>query len=211
MRRNHDDVFVLGEESLSDEATASRVEEEAEARPRPFAAPPSRPVRGQRRTGRGVRVGPRHFAVLGMVGAVVLAVALGSQVVGGGSGGEEPQAESVPAPPVPQVAASPAVESEPATKPAVEPVVRGEEIRAPKVAARKKKRKENFEDRPQGEVEREPIIESAPVSSPVDVPAPEEVPVPPPTPAPSSPPPAPSPPPPGGGGSAVRPEFSFER
>lgn len=208
MGRNGNDVFVLGEESLTADDLPAREESRGdflvgdsgegdfssfESRPAPTA-----PLQVGFRS-----VARRNLAALALgAGAVVLGLVL----LNGGGGGS---ADSSPSPQAHAPAAVVQVSQPHDSAPLA--LSRSHPVAYQPVRPHSKQHK--LRKRPRGGPEREPNSEPAPVGPPVDEPAPASVPLPVPAtePAPVSSPPDPSPPPTGGGGSVARPEFGFER
>jgi hypothetical protein len=204
MRRNQNDVFVLGDESLIAEPIGPRDPVPAattDAREGGGSLPPSLPTRPVGFPA-GSALGARKLAVLGL-GAAAAATLGALEFSSPGSAhpqvGRTSQHAALVVKPAPGATA-------PVTHPApTRPVV-------PK--PRPKPRHLSVHRRPRDvhhiEPEREPTSEEAPVSSPVEVSAPPPAPMTSPAPAPA--PPAPSPPPASaGGGSGGGESFGFER
>lgn len=200
MGRKQDDVFVLGEESLLDEATEARdsgpvsIEEEGPSGQLPLpgvsASGGSTPASAS---------ASRRLAVLALgAGAAALSAGLViSAKTGSHDAPTQPQASSVRRSPSAAIAGNAA--------PPVSAVPR----RSLDPGPRPKRPRRQPRPRPRGEPQRETTTDSAPVSSPVDVVA--VVTDPPPTPvAPPLPPSEPSPPR-GEGASGGRGEFGLER
>jgi hypothetical protein len=206
MRRNQNDVFVLGDESLVAEPLGPRG-------PAPVAATKARkdggslpPLLSAHPVGfpAGSALGVRKLAVLGLGAAV--AATLGALEFSS-PGSAHPQADvtsSHAALVMRPVSSAPAPASHPVPVRHVVPKARPKH-RRPSVRRR-------TVDVHHDETEREPNLEEAPESSSVEVPAPPPVPVTTSAPAPVPPPTVPSPPPaPAGGGSGSGEGFGFER
>lgn len=204
MRRNQNDVFVLGDESLIAEPIGPREPVPAavtEARKGGGSLPSSSPARPAGFPA-GSALGARKLAVLGL-GAAAAATLGALEFSSPGSahpqvGRMSPHAALVvkPAP----GAAAPVAHPAP-TRPVVP---------KPRPKPRHLSVHRRLRDVHHTEPEREPNPEQAPVSSPVEVSAPPPAPTT--SPAPAPPPPAPSPPPaPAGGGSGGGESFGFER
>ncbi|MGA8745669.1 MAG: hypothetical protein WB507_07380 [Solirubrobacterales bacterium] len=201
MGRKQNDVFVLGDESLAAEPSATREPDplalmDAQMPDGESSSPPA-PARPTEHPGGSGPSVTRRLAVLGLGAAA--AATLGALELSG-AGPVHPQHDQTSS--RSPLAASP-VASAPA--PAARPA------RARPFAPKPRPRHRELMRRPRHlhhrEPEREPSPEQAPVSSPVEAPAPPPLTVASPTPVP----PQPSPPPPSGGGGPVAREFGFER
>ncbi len=207
MRRNQNDVFVLGEESLLAETIALRElapAAERDGREGGDSLPPSPPARP---TGfpAGSALGARKLAVLGLGAAA--AATFGALELSSGSGSAHLQSDQTSQHSALVVSSAP-IAAAPAAPPA--PVRRLDPMprpRSPHLGLRRRPRDDH-----RSETERRPNSEQAPVSSPVEVSAsPSPAPVATPAPAPPPPPTGSSPPPPSGGGSGSVESFGFER
>jgi putative chitobiose transport system permease protein len=207
MRRNQNDVFVLGEESLLAETIAPREPApaaEGDGREGGGPLPPSSPARP---TGfpAGSALGVRKLAVLGLGAAA--AATFGALELSSGTGpahlqGDRTSQHSALVVSSAPIAAAPAAPPAPVRR--LDPMPRP---RSPHLSLQRRPR-----DNHRSETERRPNSEQAPVSSPVEVSAsPPPAPVAIPAPAPTLPPRVPSPSPPSGGDSGSIESFGFER
>lgn len=216
MGHRRDDVFVLGEEPLGAESPVDSAPEESptEEVRNPFARVPRSVKGGGPSRLSGVRVSPRAIALaaLGAVGMVLLAVVVSAMRGGGETPTVGVRRESRPAPNPGETAGAEVIDG------ADRAQARAQRARAAESRARREslraraRRREQLSRRQRNEPKREPSeVQEAPVAYSADTPTYELAPPPESTPAPINPPPEPSAPPTGGGGSAGRPEFSFER
>jgi hypothetical protein len=205
MGRRQNNVFVLGDESLVAEridGQDSRHEDLGDAELQTGQLPQFESP-GVGTSSASSSPFPRRLAALGLL-AGALAVIAGLTVFA------KPDVPPGTLPVAALSTAAPKVSAPEvsAASPPAQTVPHHPAVRRPSPRRRPVSRKP--QGRPSSEPEREPLIEEAPVSPPVDVttptPAPVTVPV-------TAPPPTPSAPPPseGGGASAGKPEFSFER